>query len=449
MNTSLDNLKTFLNQIKAISLFDRLFRWRKVKEMYADALVDLQRVQMALDHFGERNGTLSIANFGLTKDVDLARIKIADLETSLKLSLQKAEFLSADNTDHREKSAEISETLKQVGSRKNALEIELERLSINYNNLEEQRDLLKYQNTQLMTEEDMRRNKHEQDINTLNAIREKIEKDRAAEVELLHQQEISRLEDQKSNWKIHEDDVKQTLRTICSKHNIDYVEKAPFKGEPDNLLKIANEYVVFDAKSPKGDDLSNFPTYLQKQTEEVKKYSRQENVKRWLFFVIPSNCYAVIRKSVYNLSDYDVFIVTRDALEPIIVSLKKIEEYELVDQLSPLERENICRIIGKFAHLSKRRIQIDLYFIRQFLELAYKSEAEIPPDILEEVKDFEKAEMLNPPLEKRSKAISVSELEKDALRIKNEAANQGIVMHDEALSEEINKLPLYIQEGKN
>jgi hypothetical protein len=57
--------------------------------------------------------------------------------------------------------------------------------------------------------------------------------------------------------------------------------------------------------------------------------------------------------------------------------------------------------------------------------------------------------MLNPPLEKRSKAISVSELEKDALRIKNEAANQGIVMHDEALSEEINKLPLYIQEGKN
>ena len=449
MNTSLDNLKTFLNQIKAISLFDRLFRWRRVKEMYADALVDLQRVQMALDHFGERNGTLSLANSGLSKDVDLARIKIADLETSLKLSMQKAEFLSADNTDHRENSAEISETLKQVSSRKNALEIELERLSINYNNLEEQRDLLKYQNTQLLTEEDMRRSKHEQDINTLNAIREKIQKDRDAEVELLHQQEMSRLEDQKSNWKIHEDDVRQSLRTICLKHNIDYVEKAPFKGEPDNLLKIANEYVVFDAKSPKGDDLNNFPIYLQKQTEEVKKYSRQENVKRWLFFVIPSNCYTVIRKSVYNLSDYDVFIVTKDALEPIIVSLKKIEEYELVDQLSPLERENICRIIGKFAHLSKRRIQIDLYFIRQFLELAYKSEAEIPPDILEEVKDFEKAEMLNPPLEKRSKAISVSELEKDALRIKNEAANQGIVMHDEALSEEINKLPLYIQEGKN
>jgi hypothetical protein len=417
--------------------------------MYADALVDLQRVQMALDHFGERNGTLSIANSGLSKDVDLARIKVTDLETSLKLSMQKAEFLSADNTDYREKSAEISETLKQVSSRKNALEIELQRLSINYNNLEEERDLLKYQNTQLLTEEDMRRNKHEQDINTLNAIREKIEKDRNEEVELLHQQEISRLEDQKSNWKIHEDDVKQTLRTICSKHNIDYVEKAPFKGEPDNLLKIANEYVVFDAKSPKGDDLNNFPQYLQKQTEEVKKYSRQENVKRWLFFVIPSNCYGVIRKSVYNLSDYDVFIVTKDSLEPIIVSLKKIEEYELVDQLSPLERENICRIIGKFAHLSKRRIQIDLYFIRQFLELAYKSDAEIPPDILEEVKDFEKAEMLNPPLEKRSKTISVSELEKDALRIKNEAANQGIVMHDEALSEEINKLPLYIQEGKN
>jgi hypothetical protein len=449
MNTSLDNLKTFLNQIRSISLFERLFRWRKVKELYVDALLDLQRVQMALDHFGERTGTLSIANSGLLKDVDSGRNKIADLETALKLSAQKTEFLSAENTDHREKSAELSESLKQISSRKNVLEIELEKLSLNYSNLQEERDVLKNQNTQLLTEEDMRRNKHEQDINTLNAIRGKIENDRDTELALLHQQEISRLEILKSNWKIHEDDVKQTLLAICSKHNIDYVEKAPFKGEPDNLLKIANEYVVFDAKSPKGDDLNNFSNYLQKQTEEVKKYSRQENVKRWLFFVIPSNCYAVIRKPVYNLSDYDVFIVTKDSLEPIILSLKKIEDYELVDQLSPQERENICRILGKFAHLSKRRIQIDLYFIRQFLELAYKSEADIPPDILEEVKDFEKAEMLNPPLEKRSKAISLSELEKDALRIKNEAANQGIVIHDEALTEEINKLPLYIQEGKN
>jgi hypothetical protein len=449
MDTNLDNLKNFLNQFKSISLFDRIFRWRKVSELHGEALFDLQKIQLVTDHLTETNGILSTGNSNLVKDLELAKNRISDMEISLRLSVQKNDFISAENTDHRERSAELAESIKLVSARKYELDIELEKLSVNYINLQKERDMLKNQNTQLLTEEDMRKSKHDQDISTLHAIRAKIEKDREEESALLHQQEIARIENLKFNWKTHEDDVKQALKAICSKHNIDYVEKAPFKGEPDNLLKIVNEYVVFDAKSPKGDDLNNFPLYLQKQTEEVKKYSRQENVKRWLFFVIPSNCHAVLKKFVYNLSDYDVFIVTKDSLEPILLSLKKMEEYELVEQLNPQERENICRILGKFAHLSKRRIQIDFYFIRQFLELAYKSEADIPQDILDEVKEFEKAEMLNPPLDKRSKGISINELEKDALKIKNESGNQGIVIHDELLSEQLNKLPLYIQEVKN
>jgi hypothetical protein len=65
--------------------------------------------------------------------------------------------------------------------------------------------------------------------------------------------------------------------------------------------------------------------------------------------------------------------------------------------MNPEDRENICRVLGRFAHLSKRRIQIDTYFINQFMELAYKSESDLPPDILEKVMEFEKAEKLNPP----------------------------------------------------
>ena len=196
-------------------------------------------------------------------------------------------------------------------------------------------------------------------------------------------------------------------------------------------------------KSSKSDDLKNFPTYLQKQTEEAKKYAKLEDVKRWIFFVVPSNTHEVFKKVVYNLADYDVFIVTTDSLEPIILSLKKIEEYDFAEQLSPDERENIVVVPGKFAHLSKRRIQIDYYFIKQFIELAYEAEADLPSDILEEVKEFEKAGRLNPPSEKRTKAISINDPEKDALKIKNEAGNQGINIQEEILSEQINKLPLY------
>ena len=51
-----------------------------------------------------------------------------------------------------------------------------------------------------------------------------------------------------SNWKNHEDDVKQTIKTICSKHTIEYIDKVPFKGAPDNTLKICGEFIVFDAE---------------------------------------------------------------------------------------------------------------------------------------------------------------------------------------------------------
>lgn len=100
-------------------------------------------------------------------------------------------------------------------------------------------------------------------------------------------------------------------------------------------------------------------------------------------------------------------------------------------------------MLGKFAHLSKRRIQVDYYFIKQFIELAYNAESDLPPDILEEVKKFEKEGKINPPQERRAKAISIGELDKEATIIKNDASNQGILVKEETLSEQIEKLPLF------
>ena len=34
----------------------------------------------------------------------------------------------------------------------------------------------------------------------------------------------------------------------------------------------------------------------------------------------------------------------------------------LLSNLAPEERENICSIIGKFAHTAKRKIMIDYFF---------------------------------------------------------------------------------------
>ena len=91
------------------------------------------------------------------------------------------------------------------------------------------------------------------------------------------------------------------------------------------------------------------------------------------------------------MGDYNVYIITKDGLEPIILSLKRIEDYEFVKQLSPEERDNICRVIGKFAHTTKG-IQIDQFFATEFLELLTRCKNDLPEDIIKHLIEFEKAE---------------------------------------------------------
>ena len=121
------------------------------------------------------------------------------------------------------------------------------------------------------------------------------------------------------------------------------------------------------------------------------------------------------------LSFYNVYVITIDSLEPIILSLKKIEEYEFAEKLSPEDRDNICRIIGKFAHTTKRKIQIDQFFTHQFIEILMKCQNDLPADFVEQVIEFEKAEKLNPPTEKRAKQISTTELIKKSDALTEEA----------------------------
>lgn len=229
------------------------------------------------------------------------------------------------------------------------------------------------------------------------------------------QEEFEKL---KMQWSSHETFVEQKIKMLCQTHLVDYIEEVPFKGKPDNTINICGEYIIFDAKSPANDDLTNFPKYIKRETDNLKKYASQESVRKEIFLVVPSNTIEHISQLTYNLGDYKVYVITIDSLEPIILSLKKIEEYEFAEQLSPEERENICRVIGRFAHTTKRKIQIDQFFANQFIELLVKCKNDLPKDLLESVIEFEKAEKLNPPSERRSKQILTKEL-----KSKNESIN--------------------------
>jgi len=271
---------------------------------------------------------------------------------------------------------------EHLRTKQNEQEVELATAKEKINQLAQDNSVLKHDNTIFKQTENDRKTKYENDVAALNSIKERIQNDRNRETEEQHKKEIDRLKDLKETWAKHENNVREIIKAICQKHTIEYVDTVPFKGNPDNTIKICDEFVIFDAKSPASDDLSNFPTYIKAQTESVKKYMH-DNVKRDIYLVIPSNTADVIGQFAFNLADYNVYVVTPDALEPIMLSLRKLEEYEFVEQLTPEERDNICRVIGKFAHMTKRRIQIDQFFGHEFLEILTRCQSDLPRDFLE------------------------------------------------------------------
>lgn len=302
-------------------------------------------------------------------------------------------------------------------------------LSERLKNVEQERNLLKDENTRLKKEEENRNETLHRSIEKTTTLQESLEKEKERLNDERVKETEERLENMKRQWGAHEKEVENHLQIICRNHVIKYISQENFphpRNKPDNSIEIMDQLIVFDAKSPANDDLSNFPKYIKLQTENLKKYAKHEDVKNDLFLVVPSNTLHTIKEFVYNIGDYNVYIITKDALEPIILSLKKIEQYEFADKLSPEERDDVCRIIGKFAHTTKRKIQIDQFFANEFLDTLQKAGSQLPKDILRSVIEFENAEKLNPPMEKRNKKILTKDLIEKANQIKKEAELRDI-----------------------
>lgn len=444
MITQTEILRSFIEHIRNISFLERIFSWRKTRNQLVQASEALGRLiaeQEGLLHTRqELVGELSSCR----KDLQVSseqRIRQEDIIKRWEHTCSEKEHLIHElNRQLTTALANSSNYEKQVHSANNELAGLKERLV----QLEQKLKDTTRECIELRQNEEARKKEHSGTISTLQKITEQVRMDREKEIEESHAREMDRITQLKETWNNHQVNVKNSIRNICNKHAIEYAESVPFRGEPDNTIKICDEYIVFDAKSPGGNDLSNFPFYLKTQAEAAKKYAKQEGVKNDIFFVVPSNALECIRQNCHALADYNVYVISPDSLEPIILALKKIESYEFAQQLTPEERENICRIIGKFAHLTKRRIQIDSFFARQFIELVYKCESSLPEDILEKVSDFERAEKLNPPIEKRAKAINTRQLELDVTNLETEAGSKGIAVED--LSEGLNKVRLYTRE---
>lgn len=389
----MEKLNLFFSKIKELTFWQRLFSWRSVRNLSYDAFEEFRSLQKEL--------------IQKKQELDLFEKKLLQTKTKNESLLENIDQYENISRKKEDQANQLNHKIEDLEKEKSELKV----ANSKYENTEEQRDK-NYRNS----------------IGQLNQLKETLEKEikRLSDERVQEQKEA--FEKMKRQWSDHEITVEQTIKMICQNHFIKYIDEVPFRGNPDNAVEICDEYIIFDAKCPSNEDLNNFPKYIKAQTESVKKYANQDRVKKDIFLVVPSNTIHTINQLAYNMGDYNVYVITKDSLEPIILSLKKIEDYEFVNQLSPEERNNICRVIGRFAHTTKRKIQIDQFFASEFLELLVKCRNDLPEDILKQVIEFEKAEKLNPPSERKAKQILTKELQEKHEFINAEAVIRNVVI---------------------
>lgn len=432
MNHSVENLKQLLIKLKTIGFFERIFFWKTIKSSLMEAWGEF----MSLTPLIEKQ---EVENLKMTQYVET----IQDLKINLSGATENVARLTKEKEDFIKNNAFLTQKNNEFLTRGMELKTKVE-------TLESENQQIRQKITKLEAEEQRRIKDYETQAIGLNKISERIQAERENEKAERHKRELERLQAMRLTWSNHEADVRSRLKAICNKYGIVYIEsgKVPFKGSPDNTIVINDEFIVFDAKSPAGESQSNFSSYIKSQVEKVGKYANQDGVRKEVFFVVPTNTLEQLNDFIFTLAGYTAYVVSVDTLEPLILAMRKIEDYEFVQELSPEERENICRVIGRFVHLSKRRIQIDGFFAKQFFDLVNRSEGDLPKEFLGKVAEFEKSEKLNPPLEKRAKQISVIELAIDIEKVTKDARGKGIILPYGELTDQLNKLPLSSNENE-
>jgi hypothetical protein len=397
-------MRQLLQELQSLGWWGRLFGWGRIRRMLLEANAEWEAMQASTAQHNQALQALQGELLQARQQSGMAEARAVDLQ-------RDKDLLNADLMSARR-------DVQRLGSELAAL-------------------------TQV---DNQRRVELQTNLTSLSQLKERIAEERLQEHQA-RQEELERKQQRlRQTWQTHQENARNKIRQIAEKHSVPVVDKFPLKGEPDNVLLICEQYVVLDAKSPGGEDLANFGTYLKTQAEAAVKYTKQEGVFGQLYFVVPSNTLESLPQTVFRFVDYTVYVIPVEALEPVILSLMKVDEYLNVKEISPEDRRNIFVILGRFAHLTKRRLQVDQFFANESLSLAAETENRLPEEMRKEVAEIEKSVRLNPPQERTTKEIGLGTLSNQHKKIEKGLRERGVLPESENLASGLNELPLYSPE---
>lgn len=210
---------------------------------------------------------------------------------------------------------------------------------------------------------------------------EKALEDERIRVRREDQERLNELEAQRDRiWAEHEVNVIKSLNDLCKLPEFGFTtfdnNNLPdgFSGtlKPDFMIEFLDQYVIFDAKVSKADNLQ---TYINTQVKSTtKKVEGNQHIYPTIFFIVPNDAIGELKQTYFFEKGYAFYIIPPEAIAPVLASLKKISNYEFAEQLSPQDRDGIVNLIAEFDHHINFRNAYELVLTQMGVNVLKKAE---------------------------------------------------------------------------
>lgn len=304
--------------------------------------------------------------------------------------------LKAELDRRTEEIGELKALIEQLKTEKNELATNGKNMFAQLKNLEsdhkagiKERETLTSRLAKFEAEEDRKQKKYEELIEKQEETRKALEDERIRIRREDEQRLAKELEERDRMWNEHEQNVVTLLGELTKKEhckfpsfsNTDLPEGFSGSLKPDFMVEFLEQYIIFDAKVSRSQDLQNYIKDAVKKT--AAKIKGNSKIYSTVYLVVPTDAVSNLKQKHFYEEGYNFFVVSSEALEPILASLKRIESYEFAQEMDPQERENIVDLVAAFHFHINYRNAFDYKLIEHGVQTLEKSEA-LNPEILRE-----------------------------------------------------------------
>jgi len=208
------------------------------------------------------------------------------------------------------------------------------------------------------------------------------------------EEEKARIESERDRiWNEHEQNVQTRLREVCIKPEIgfNFYDNTNLPPEmdgsfkPDFLVEFMGQYLIFDAKVSK--DVNNYLLNQSKSTaKKIIQTNNRDSFYNTVFFIVPSSELSKLNKSYYYENQYSFFVISPEAIEPILFAYRKMLDYENLDSLDPQERENLINLIANLDHHLNWQNAIHILEVLQTRKIL-KQQEQLPADWQQDIQN--------------------------------------------------------------